>query len=601
MAMELASRTEDSRDAPLHGKSIVWMVLLVTAATYLGTIRFGFVYDDDPQILNNPFVKAWHYVPQYFFNTVWGQIVPSTFGNYYRPAFLLLMRTGYARFGTHALGWHLLSITMHLLVTWLTYVMVRKMTGQFTIAWLAALIFGVHPVHHEVVAWISGTTESLFAIFFLLAFLAYLQSREGSKILWMTVSCVLYALALLSKETAIVLPALVFTHAWIGYDLAEIEGRLLSARRLRSAFAPAVLFLPIALLYLLARNKVLSGLGHSIVPISPLTWLLTLPSILLFYVRNWFFPFRLSEFYDLFYQPKLSVAHVLLPLAVPFALALVLWILRNRLGTKPVGYAVAWIVIPLLPALDTFVFKPDELVHDRYLYLPSVGAALLVALLIDRALRSRRVIFGQPIHVVVTGLALATFLASFAGYAASFWRSDYALFLRADQIAPLNSTAMNDLAVEMIGRHEMDGAQKLLEMGYRNNPGDYHFQLNLGRMYYRRGDFRKAESFLLQVRELEPNLPDAYILMGQIQLKQDRPKEAQESMRQAVQLNPYSAPTHAIYGAVLALNGDCTDADQQFQAALTLNPGDTLTQVQMNRCNVVLSPATHSATNPGQL
>ena len=106
---------------------------------------------------------------------------------------------------------------MHLVVTWLVYVLVRKVTGQFTTAWLAAVIFGVHPIHHEVVAWVSGTTESLFAILFLLAFLAYLRSREESKALWMSLSCALYALALLSKETAIVLPALVFAHAWIEF------------------------------------------------------------------------------------------------------------------------------------------------------------------------------------------------------------------------------------------------------------------------------------------------------------------------------------------------------------------------------------------------
>src|SRR4029077_17982250 len=230
----------------------------VTAITYVGTIRFDFVYDDDPQIVHNPFLRAWHYVPQYFVSSVWKQMAPLTPGNYYRPFFLLLARVNYSVFADHALGWHLIAVLMHLLVTWLTYVLVRKMTGQFTTAWLAAVIFGVHPIHHEVVAWVSGTTESLLAILFLLAFLAYLQFREGSKAIWMAVSCAIYALALLSKETAIVLPALVFAHGWIAYSPAENENRRVYASRFRTAFAPAVWFLPIALLYLLARNRILS-------------------------------------------------------------------------------------------------------------------------------------------------------------------------------------------------------------------------------------------------------------------------------------------------------------------------------------------------------
>jgi hypothetical protein len=601
MAMNSTAITEDSRIAIAREKYFVWMLLLVTTITYLGTIRFDFVYDDDPQIVHNPFLRAWHYAPQYFVSSVWKQMTPLTPGNYYRPLFLLFSRTTYSVFADHALGWHLIALLMHLLVTWLTFVLAKKMTGQFTTAWLAAVIFGVHPIHHEVVAWVSGTTESLFAILFLLAFLAYLQSREESKGFWMTLSCAAFALALLSKETAIILPALVFAHGWIQYSPAESENSPVIAGRFGSAFAPAAMFLPIAFLYLLVRNRILSGLGHSISHVAFGTWLLTLPSILLFYVRNWFFPFRLSEFYDLFYQSKFSLMHVLLPLMVLIALGAGVWFARNRLGGKAVGYAVAWIVIPLLPALDTFVFRPDELVHDRYFYVPSIGAALLVALLIERALRSRLGLFGQPTHVVVAGFALTILLAFFAGRAASFWSGNYALFSRAHQIAPLNGTALNDLGAEMISRQELDGAQNLLETGYQNAPSDFQFSLNLGRLYYRKGDFPKAESFIQRAKELNPDLAETYVVLGQIQLRQRRQKEAQESLRHAVDLNPYSAPFHTSYGIVLALNGDCADADQQFEASLALNPGDALTTVQMFRCRAALSPAKPLATKPGQL
>jgi hypothetical protein len=215
MATEFTPKPEDSRISTPHEKYFVWMVLLVTAVTYLGTVRFGFVYDDSLVIVHNPFLKAWRYVPQYFVNSLWKQIDPSVPANYYRPIYLSIMRVGYALFADRPLGWHLFAIAMHLLVTWLTYILVRKMTGQFTTAWLAAAIFGVHPIHHEVVAWASSVSESLFAALFLLTFLAYLRSRDGSKAAWMTISCALYALALLSKETAVLLPALVFTYVWI--------------------------------------------------------------------------------------------------------------------------------------------------------------------------------------------------------------------------------------------------------------------------------------------------------------------------------------------------------------------------------------------------
>jgi Tfp pilus assembly protein PilF len=452
-----------------------------------------------------------------------------------------------------------------------------------------------------VVAWVSGTTESLFAILFLLSFLAYLQSRQASKALWMTLACLLYALALLSKETAIVLPALVFVHAWIEYTPSENASRSGYAGQLRAEFAPILAFLPIALVYLLVRNKVLSGLGHSIAPISPMKWLLTLPSILLFYVKNWFLPFRLSGFYDLFYQPKLSFTHVLLPEMILIALAAAVWILRVRLSEKAVAHAVAWMLIPLLPALDTFVFTPDNLVHDRYFYVPSIGAALLVALIIERAAKTRPGLFGQPSQVVLAGIGLTIVLAFFAGRAASSWSSDYAMFSRAHEIAPRNPTAMSNLAAEMLTRQDLAGAQKLLQEGYRNDPSDSRFTINLARLYYHTGDLAKAESFMMQSIETDPNQAEAYVYLGQIRLKQGRFKEAQENLRHAVALNPYSAAFHTSYGIVLALNGDCTNADQQFEASLALNPGDALTTIQMYRCRASLAPAAPPSTKPGQL
>jgi tetratricopeptide (TPR) repeat protein len=332
---------------------------------------------------------------------------------------------------------------------------------------------------------------------------------------------------------------------------------------------------------------------------SPLTWLWTLPSILLFYARNWFLPFRLSEDYDLFYQTSPSFGRVLVPAMILIALGAAVWISRKRLGAKDVDNAVAWIVIPLLPVLDTFVFKSDELVHDRYFYLPSIGAAMFVALLIGRAFRSRLEVFGQPMHVVATAAVLTALLAFFAGWNANYWRNDYALYSRAYEVAPLNATALNDLAGVLIIRNDLAGAEKLLRTGYRNYPTDFHFSLGLGRLYFNKRDYQKAEPYLLQANALEPAVSDPFVLLGQIELRQGHIKEAQENMRSAVHLDPYSWSMHTIYGVVLAQNGDCPGAEQEFEAALGLNPGDALTQAQLARCRAKQTSALPPATRPG--
>lgn len=145
-----------SRGKPWQHWYFLFVAITLTAVTYLGTLRFDFVYDDNGQIRDNPFIKSWHYLPQYFVSSAWKHLLPLAGGTYYRPLFLTWLRLNYALFSLHPFGWHATSVMLHLLVTWLVYSIVCKLTRRPNLACLTALIFGLHPVHHEVVAWISG-------------------------------------------------------------------------------------------------------------------------------------------------------------------------------------------------------------------------------------------------------------------------------------------------------------------------------------------------------------------------------------------------------------------------------------------------------------
>jgi tetratricopeptide (TPR) repeat protein len=558
--------------------------VFLAAITYIRVLSFDFVYDDQSLILANPFVKSWHYAAHYFVSPMWSHSYAPASAQYYRPLLLLLLRANYAMFQERPFGWHFTTLLLHLLATWLVYVVIRKMTGNFSLAWLSALIFGVHPIHHEVVAWVSGSSDALFAVTFLLAYVAYLKSLEGSKALWLGVSCGIYALALLSKETAVIFPAMVFAHAWIEQGPSEHGQKPELIGRFKRALAPALLYVPLALAYLLVRHWVFSGAIAAVSGETISEWFLTLPSILLFYVRNWVAPVGLAEFYDLYVQREWSVANVFFPALVLIAVLGMLWFFRRRLGGKTVGHAIAWIVIPLLPALDTFVFRPDQLVHDRYFYLSSVGAALLVALMIARVDLGRAKVLGEDLRVVCVGFGLAAALSLLAVGTASSWENNFTLFLRGHEVAPQNTTATDNLAAELIGRGQLDAAQRLLEKGYEQGK-DFGIAFNLGRIQYAKQQYSLAEAYTRESIALAPYFADAYLSLGQIELKRSRPAEAQASLRRAVELNPDSGPSHTSYGLVLALNGDCPGARVQFQASLQLNPEDANARGLLERCH----------------
>jgi Flp pilus assembly protein TadD len=105
---------------------------------------------------------------------------------------------------------------------------------------------------------------------------------------------------------------------------------------------------------------------------------------------------------------------------------------------------------------------------------------------------------------------------------------------------------------------------------------------------------------MLRAKLLDPDLAETYLFLSEIQLKQGRAKDAQESLHRAVELDPYSAPYRTGYGIVLALNGDCVSAQRQFETALDLSPGDLYATIQYYRCRATLA-APPPSTKPGQL
>lgn len=580
---------------PLRGAYMLAFVLVMTAVTYLGTLHFGFVYDDSGQVIGNPFIRSWQNLPHFFTTALWSFLSPDSPGNYYRPTFLVLSTLNYSLFKLSPEGWHAMALLIHLGVTALVFFTIRKMIGRPEVAAITALIFGVHPIHHEVVAWVSDTTESLFALFFIAAFLAYLKSRERRAGVWLSVSSLLGGLALFSKETAIVLPALVFAHAWIaGRTNLSGEPRGLMVR-LREAILPALAYVPAFLLYFALRFVALRQNHGAPLHASLMKYLLTWPSVLYFYLKQWLIPIQFSEFYDIFSPASFSFAHVALPALTVGAAAAALWFGRKRLGAKETGFAAAWILLPLLPALNVAFFRADEIVHDRFFYVPSVGAALVIALLLEPLAKRGPLAFGHSVRLWAPALALAGLLAASTVHAVSFWSDDLTLFTHTHEVAPLNIVSRNDLSIEWMSAGKLADAQAMLEGLINEDPKNVAAWMNLGRVKYQQGHFAEAESDLSFAIALRPDLADAYVTLGQAQLKTGRAADALVSVRRAAELNPSNPRYHTVYGVVLELTGDCRSAITEFQAALALQPGEGIAEREMDRCKAAAGAAAPSA------
>jgi tetratricopeptide (TPR) repeat protein len=520
------------------------LVAAAAALPYLHTLAFGFVFDDHGQIAGNPRVQSWGHLAGYFTGDVWRS--PAGFpGNYYRPLFLLWFLVNYTLFGVWPPGWHLASVALHVLASVMVWLVARRLGGP-AVGLVAGVLFAVHPIHTEAVAWVSGATEPLLAVFLLASFWAYLRGLT-------VVSLLAYALALLSKETAVVLPLLIAAHAWTCRPAGA------SAREAaRDALRRAAPYLVLTAVYGVARQAALGGLGHARRPIPLGTMALTWPLLLFTYLRKLLWPVGLSAFDDTAYVRVPDLLHFVLPSLAVASTAAGLVALARRRRSAVIAFASLWMLIPILPVLNTSVFF-RELVHDRYLYLPSAGFALLVACAVGHVRAS-------------VAAVVACLLASLTIRETIPWATDRRLYERGVAVAPGSALARHGLAVEMdkIGRDDLAAA--LLEQNVARDPEYWLSLLALGILELRHGRYDLAAGHLERALALYPDLAGARDALARIRMEQGRLDEAEVHVRRLIALQPTAAGRHYELGLILRRKGELEAALAEFREELRIDP-----------------------------
>lgn len=563
-AIILLSIHEQSVRARKH-LVLLGATLLATFLVFIRTGSFAFVYDDAVEIVDNPVIHSWANLGHMF-------TTPFLRTPYYRPLVLVWLRICDALFGANPAGWHILSVLAHVVVTALVFMVARRLAGPGA-ALIAAALFGLHPVHIESVAWISAVVDPLYAGFFLAAFVAYLKSRDSSatSLNWTLLSCLLYAGALLSKEPAIVFPAVVAVHAFI----------FAGEKRLREAIRAVLPFAIVTAIYLVARIAIVPAYASPGAAISWKTALLTEPSILLLYISKLFWPVGLSGFYDQPYVAALSLTQFVLPLLaiVLIAVALGMWARRSEHG-KLIAFCAAWFLLTLAPALNFRLLIPGEIVHDRYLYLPSFAFCVLAAVAL--ASWSSR-LAAEPRYARIPAaiaIAVCICLAGLNIAQQSPWASDVALYSHGFTVAPNNNFVENNFARLLTDRGQFREAIPLYEQVLRRDPNFEQAHYNLGYTFYRFGQFSEAKNELQRAVALNPNDSFAWVHLGLIALREHDFVSAESSIRRAIAIEPFHPGFHAALSYVLEAKGDLAGALAEMREELKYTPNNAALQAR---------------------
>lgn len=455
------------------------IIVAVCASLYVKSLRYPFVnWDDYPLITQNP------YITQLSLQNIKDIFTPGVVGAY-QPIRTLTYSIDYRLWGLNPLGYHITNLLFYTLTCILVFNFINVFLRNDKLALWGGLFFAMHPLHVEAVAWLSARKETLTGFFFLLTFILYVKSiRSGKRYYWGSVLC--FILALLSKPTAVVLPALL-----ILYDLcfvAEQSFRKLIGRI--KYYVPYVL-LSGGLTYI---TIVLSSKGGVLKPFhggTLYTQIITSLTVFIKGIRLLVFPVNLSPRYTDYSYASLREPEALL---AALSLALLVFLAWDFWKRSPVAFfCILWYPITFLPVSN--IIPISTLMADRYFFLPSVGIALLFAACVSQIGRLRNLRglkrIARPAIVAACGALLFFFAVQTFGRN-QIWKNSISLWtdaVRQDSLNVMGHYALGNVYMEA-GLH--DDAIKSYRNAIALVPSFSSAHAGLGNAYLAKGEVDRA-------------------------------------------------------------------------------------------------------------
>lgn len=547
-------------------------IIILMAAVYGTTLNHGFIWDDTFIIVNNPLLEKLSNIPQFFLSE---DTIEESSG-YYRPVTYISFALDRAIWGVNPAGFHFANLGLHILVVLLFYAVTVALFKKERLAFVAALVFALHPVSGETINFLAGGRNTLLsACFALLSLFFYIKKKQVPALAGFTV-------AIFSKEFALLLPAV-----FLLYDCR--------IQRERIRFSGYFLYLiPIAC-YLTLRSFAVEK-ANFLAEIS-LSNVMTAPYLVVRYALNMIVPVQLKVLYSV--RPDLVSGIVCSVVVIVMMVAIIIFRKHDELL-----FSICWFLLFLLPVINIIPLHTTSLMADRYAYFSLMGFALFLAFFICK-LNGRAATLGI--------VALCTLYAFIDFSRNGIWKNEIEFFTRMTKDAPDTFVGFKNLGLAYYKRGEIARAVDNLEAADSKPDITKKYLIGDAYIFWKENIPDKAEKSLFKVMELEPLNPEPYLLLmmiheqygdkiraqsyrnkvkemghdidriladrtvelcraGETYISKRQYIDAEIYLWQALRISPGYIPALIDMGSMKAEQGDYVNAIQYLNRALTIDP-----------------------------